>query len=101
MRIRSLIRSCVGVGALAVASAMAQAPADRGALLYQNHCKECHDEQMHWRNFNRVRDWDSLNDEVRRWQGTARLNWTDDDIRAVARHLNDTIYQFPRAEARR
>jgi hypothetical protein len=38
---------------------------------------------------------------VRRFQGLASLAWSDDDIEAVARHLNDTIYHFPERQARR
>jgi mono/diheme cytochrome c family protein len=80
----------------AAASSLAQAPApSRGQLLYGNHCGECHTQQMHWRTQRLVRDWDSLKGQVRRWQGEARLQWSEDDIDAVARHLNDTIYRLP------
>jgi cytochrome c5 len=81
----------------AAGAAQAQAPAPtRGELLYTTHCKLCHTEQMHWRTLNKARDWDSLRAQVRRWQGEARLQWSEDDINEVARHLNDTIYGFPR-----
>jgi mono/diheme cytochrome c family protein len=73
--------------------------ASRGRLLYDNHCIECHTEQMHWRTLGTARDWDTLKAQVRRWQGEARLQWSEDDIDAVARHLNDTIYGFPRPVA--
>lgn len=71
------------------------APATRGAMLYENHCGACHSEQMHWRAQRRARDWESLRGLVRQWQGEARLGWSEDDIDAVARHLNDTIYRYP------
>lgn len=67
----------------------------RGELLYANHCVECHSTQMHWRDRRLAQDWNSLKVQVRRWQGEARLAWTEEDIDAVARHLNATIYQFP------
>ena len=70
-------------------------PASRGALLYENHCGACHSEQMHWRAKRSARDWDSLRALVRQWQGEAKLGWSDEDIEAVTRHLNDTIYQYP------
>ena len=75
-------------------------PADvsRGQLLYGTHCIECHTAQMHWRARSRVRDWASLKAQVRRWQGEAGLKWTEDDIDAVARHLNETIYRLPRTD---
>ena len=76
-----------------------QAPAvPRGQLLYDTHCVTCHTTQMHWREARRARDWDSLEAQVRRWQGNASLQWSDADIRDVTRHLNDTIYHFPAAD---
>lgn len=81
----------------------AQTAPGRGELLYGNHCVECHGVQMHWRDQRLARDWTSLKYQVRRWQGEARLQWSEADIDAVARHLNDTIYRFPlpQAQARR
>ncbi len=85
------------VAALAVlcASALAQQPpATRGELLYDNHCGACHGQQMHWREKRAVTDWDSLRAMVRRWQGVAQLNWSDEEIDDVARHLNQRYYRF-------
>ncbi len=94
---RPLILVSMTVLALMHGAATAQAPAvpaTRGALLYQNHCAACHTEQMHWRERRQARNWDSLRALVRHWQGEARLSWTDADIDAVTRHLNETIYRF-------
>ena len=77
------------------------APSTRGQLLYANHCVECHTTQMHWREQRLARDWESLKGQVRRFQGIARLQWSEEDIDAVAGHLNETIYRFPRSHARR
>jgi mono/diheme cytochrome c family protein len=83
-------------------AALAQAvtPQTRGELLYGTHCIECHSTQMHWRDGRQARDWDSLKAQVRHWQGNAGLGWSDDDIVAVARHLNDTIYHYPQTSDR-
>jgi hypothetical protein len=86
---------------LLAAAAHAQPAASRGQLLYSTHCVECHTAQMHWRDQRRARDWESLKLWVRHWQGEARLRWSDDDVDAVARHLNETIYRFPREHAAR
>lgn len=75
--------------------ALAQTAPGRGELLYGNHCVECHGVQMHWREQRLARDWTTLKHQVRRWQGEARLQWSEADIDAVARHLNDTIYRYP------
>lgn len=77
------------------------APAEsRGALLYTTHCVACHTTQMHWRDERQARDWDSLQFQVRRWQGNTGLQWTDADITEVSRYLNDTIYQYPQTANR-
>lgn len=96
----SRFRLLLGATLLACAAgAAAQPTPNRGQLLYANHCSECHTTQMHWRAKRLAQDWTSLRGQVRRWQGEARLQWTDEDIEAVARHLNETIYQFPRPQA--
>jgi cytochrome c5 len=82
------------------AQAQAVPPPSRGQLLYETHCIECHNTQMHWRTRKQARDWDSLKAQVRRWQATANLGWTEADVTDVARHLNETIYQFPQPHER-
>jgi mono/diheme cytochrome c family protein len=99
---RRSIRLLLLALALPAAAGAQPAPAnDRGALLYNTHCIECHNTQMHWRTQRLAHDWDSLKAQVRRWQATAGLQWSEEDISAVARHLNETIYQFPEPHARR
>lgn len=84
----------------AAAQAQEAPPPTRGQLLYSTHCIECHNTQMHWRSHKQARDWDSLKAQVRRWQATANLGWSESDITDVARHLNDTIYRFAEPEER-
>jgi hypothetical protein len=67
----------------------------RGELLYATNCQLCHSQVVHWRNNRLATDWGSLVAQVRRWQETGRLGWSDEDIRLVARYLNDSIYKFP------
>ena len=73
-------------------SAQAQS---RGELLYSTHCIACHTTQMHWRDKRQASDWNSLKAQVRAWQATAKLGWSEDDVLEVARHLNDSFYRFP------
>ena len=82
-------------GASALSHAQSAPSETRGQLLYDTHCIGCHTTQMHWRHDKRAVDWDSLKEQVRRWQGNAGLQWTDADITEVARHLNATIYKYP------
>lgn len=55
----------------------------------------CHTAQMHWRDKRAAVDWPSLREQVRQWQASAQLNWNDDDIDQVARHLNASFYRYP------
>ena len=94
----------VQLAVLAMLCTMARAqdpPAPtRGQLLYTTHCIACHSTQMHWREKHEVTDWASLKAQVRRWQATASLQWSEADIEEVARHLNDTIYRYPQTADR-
>jgi mono/diheme cytochrome c family protein len=96
LRIRpTLLAVLAGLAGTTCGAALAQAvaPPGRGELLYATHCIECHSTQLHWREQRQARDWDSLKAQVRRWQGTAGLGWSDEDIVAVARHLHDRVSQ--------
>jgi mono/diheme cytochrome c family protein len=97
---RTFFSTLLALAVLAPAHAQTEAPG-RGALLYNTHCIECHSTQMHWREQRLARDWPSLKAQVRRFQGVAGLAWDDEDIAAVARHHNDTIYRVADTQARR
>ena len=83
--------------ALACGTRLAQSavPVSRGQLLYNTHCVACHDMQVHWRATSLATNWTSLLKQVRRWQGVANLQWSEEDVTLVAHDLNDTIYDYP------
>ncbi len=83
----AFLTCCLG----AVSCAMAQS---RGELLYTTHCISCHTTEMHWRDNRSASNWPALKAQVRRWQDTASLTWSDSDILEVSRYLNETIYHF-------
>lgn len=70
----------------------------RGRLLYDTHCAECHNLQVHWRDGRLVTDWASLKAQVRRWQGRALLGWSEADINEVARYLNASVYRYAQTD---
>ena len=76
-------------------SVFAQTDASRGALLYQTHCILCHDTEVHWRSRRLATDWNGLLKQVKRWQASSNLNWSDDEIGDVARYLNALYYGYP------
>lgn len=67
----------------------------RGAMLYDNHCSQCHTQQVHWRDKKIVTDWKSLVAQVDRWQRNAGLEWNENDVKEVSRYLNGEYYQYP------
>lgn len=80
------------------AQAPAQAPAQsqgRGELLYSTHCITCHTTEMHWRDKKAAIDWTSLMFQVRRWQDASGLGWSESDVEAVSRYLNERFYRYP------
>lgn len=91
----ALLAALAGASFATQAAPPAPAAPTRGELLYTTHCIACHNSQMHWRDQRLATDWASLRAQVRRWQGVANLGWSDDDIRDVARHLNERIYRYP------
>lgn len=86
--------ACLLLAAAGASPAQPLPTPDRGALLYENHCSQCHTEKMHWRDQRIATDYASLKVLVRRWQGVAHLNWADDEIEDVARYLNARFYRF-------
>lgn len=70
----------------------------RGKLLYGTHCKACHTAEIHWREQNLATDWNSLVAQVRRWQASIGLGWSDEEIADVASYLNALHYGFPEPE---
>jgi len=76
------------------------APVERnGALLYSTYCIGCHTTQVHWREHRLVKDWTSLNQQVRRWQENVAPGLDDADVAAMAKHLNGLYYHLPEPSA--
>lgn len=85
----------VWLGGFPVANAQTKIDVSRGELLYSTHCITCHSAQMHWRDKKVATNWTSLKEEVRRWQRTSGLGWSEEDVTAVASYLNAQFYHFP------
>jgi ethanolamine utilization protein EutP (predicted NTPase) len=78
----------------AVSNDKTELATNRGAMLYENHCQECHTQQVHWRDKTLVSDSKGLFAEVTRWQHTLALDWKETDIGEVSRYLNDRFYHY-------
>jgi mono/diheme cytochrome c family protein len=79
----------------AFAESTARTDTSRGAMLYDNHCIQCHTQQLYWQDKRLVIDKKSLTDQVNRWQRNAGLEWSDDDIKEVSQYLNGKFYHYP------
>jgi len=80
---------------LALYGGIAVAQQGRGELLYSTYCDACHTVQVHWRAKKAATDWGSLVAEVRRWQVSSKLEWSNSDVQAVATYLNAIYYRYP------
>lgn len=67
----------------------------RGALLYATHCNACHSLKFYWRERKLATDWDSLKAQVRHWQASLGLGWSEEEIKDVTDYLNSVHYAFP------
>jgi mono/diheme cytochrome c family protein len=72
------------------------APADteRGRLLYENHCRSCHESNVHIRQTKAAKSLKAVRADVVRWQEALTLQWSPDDVGDVAEYLNDTWYHY-------
>jgi cytochrome c-type biogenesis protein CcmH/NrfF len=66
----------------------------RGELLYRNHCIECHNQQIHWREARIAKDTIGIKQQVTRWQDAIGVQWTEEEINDVTRYLNRTYYLY-------
>ncbi len=84
--------------ALVLGVLMSQATAqdfNRGQALYENHCQFCHASWAHSREGHVVANYADLRKRVRSWSDHSGLAWSEEDIDAVTRYLNQRFYQLP------
>ena len=67
---------------------------EHGKTLKQKHCMSCHDDGVYTRSDRRVTTLQGLHKQVKRCELTLELKWFDDDVNAVAGHLNEMFYKF-------
>ena len=79
---------------LMLASRLAAADPDRGKLLYENHCDECHASTVHVREKHKAKSRDDVLSWIERWQTHLKLNWGAREMKDVLDYLDLTYYQF-------
>ena len=88
------MKAAMSAGLVALLATFAAHGQSRGELLYSTHCIGCHTTQMHWREGRAANDWTGVVAQVRKWQSANSLSWNEQDIVAVARYLNESVYHY-------
>jgi len=78
---------------VAFSFANAQDP-ERGQLLYQNHCQECHETGVHFREERKVTNSVELTAQIVRWTKELELDWTQEEVADVRAFLDEHFYQL-------
>jgi len=67
---------------------------DRGELLYENHCQDCHSKEVHTRDDRLVTSPELLRAWIISMTIHNRLDWSEEEIADITAYLNRIIYQF-------
>ena len=91
------MRMLIAIAMLLATPVMAQ-DAQRGKLLYETHCGDCHYERIHKRDPVRslVRSYTGLQAEVARRAALTKQQFTIGDLEDIAEYLNRSHYRFER-----
>ena len=73
---------------------LANEPAARGKLLYENHCISCHESMVHIRAASKAKTYEDIQYWVGRWASELKIKWSADEIDDVVEHLNQTFYHY-------
>jgi mono/diheme cytochrome c family protein len=76
-------------------SLTASAGAERGRLLYENHCTSCHISTLHVRDQRKSKTPAEMRAWILRWSGELKLDWREDELADVYQYLNNRYYKFP------
>ncbi|HET7672517.1 MAG TPA: hypothetical protein VFK84_19065 [Burkholderiales bacterium] len=82
------------LAALAVSGGAGAQDPERGRLLYETYCGDCHYERMHSRERSKVRSLADLRDMVARWAPQTKYRFTLDELEDVVQHLNQKHYRL-------
>ena len=95
----ALAAATLALGVLAPATvAGAEADAERGRLLYESFCVECHTSRVHIRERRKADSPSALRAWVERWRTELALPWDEQEIDDVTAWLARRWYDFPQPE---
>ena len=70
------------------------ADAERGRLLYENHCKVCHTSVVHVRENRKAATREEIQTWIRRWQKELGLQWGTVEVDDVTEYLDNRYYRL-------
>lgn len=73
------------------------ADSERGKLLYENHCLECHESTVHVRDDHKAKSIEDLRAQVIRWAQDKKLAWKAAEISDVVDYLDEHYYHYGRS----
>lgn len=86
--------SAASAGTAGVAVDVSRVDTDRGEALYENHCRECHDQRAFTREQRLAGNYQQLEAWVTAWSVHAGLGWDIQTIRDVTAYLNQRFYGY-------
>jgi mono/diheme cytochrome c family protein len=95
----ALVLALTGALTMAQAASQLDTPAasfERGRMLYENHCVQCHTPDIHWRPGRLPMTRDELRGLVDTFRRVQNLGWTPEEVDDVVEYLNVTRYRFIR-----
>ena len=94
MRVMTMTKPVLSILLLLLYPLATSANPERGRLLYENHCRSCHESNVHIRQTQAAKSLKAVRTEVVRWQGVLTLQWSAEDVGDVAEYLNATWYHY-------
>ena len=67
---------------------------ERGQQLYENHCTQCHESQVHIREQRKAKTLTDVRWQVARWQEVLKLPWMAAEVDDVQAYLNAEYYHY-------
>jgi Raf kinase inhibitor-like YbhB/YbcL family protein len=94
--VRNLTRVYLSIvsAVLSLAGPAKAADAQRGRLLYEDHCIACHESRLHTRTRTKVHYPGELKYQISRWARVQHLAWTAEEVDDVYGYLTRAYYRF-------
>ena len=91
----ALVPAAILTSVLVVCAGNARAAdAERGKLLYENHCKVCHTSVVHVREDRKAGSRQEVRTWIQRWTKELGLQWGPAEVDDVIEYLNERYYKF-------